>query len=98
MYRKINNLPNRPHLENCYSKDIRIVNTHFNQITENGLLFGTEKKILVETYQQGIQVFIERTPKKNEPCFLVCIESFELPIAVFIGRYEGNKYPTWDGK
>ena len=81
------------------NKNIKIVNANFVKRTEHGYIFGEERKYLVETGPSSlIEVFFEETPKKGKEYFLICLENYETPIAVFKGRYEGNKYLTWDCK
>ena len=40
--------------------------------------------------------YIEENIRKNDLCFVVCINSFENPVAVFKGQYTKNKYLTYN--
>lgn len=100
-YRKMVGLPERRPVNILFTdnKNIKIVNAKFVKRTEHGYIFGQEKKFLVETGRfSAIDVYFEEIPQKGKEYFLICIENFETPIAVFKGRYNGNKYLTWDCK
>lgn len=97
--RKIQGLPEKNIYANPLSNNIRIINAKLNRLSNQGYVFGKEKEILVETgaVQQFYQsVFIETFLNPGDQCFIVCIDNFENPIAVFKGYYNGEKYLTWD--
>lgn len=83
------------------SSDIRIINTICNGKNYKGeLLFGKQKsKVIfpIKPYPTQMLFFIENGIRKNEPCFIICINSFENPVAVFRGKYNGNNYLTYNG-
>lgn len=84
------------------STNLRIINTICVGKNYKGeLLFGKEsQKVLfpIKAYSTRMKYFIEEGIRKNEPCFIICINSFENPVAVFSGRYTGTKYLTFDEK
>ena len=86
------------HPFNTSYNSIRIVNAKFQRIDlVKGYIFGGEKEIAINPdIQRAYNIFFEETPQKGETYFLICLESFENPIAVFKGYYSGKKYPTWD--
>lgn len=99
--RKIKGLPPKPELKNYYStnpKDIRIINAKFTNNHKYGYIFGKEKKILIETKYVSPKILIEGIPLKGEEYFIICLESFNFPIAAFKGYYDGKEYLTWDCK
>lgn len=78
---------------------IRIINAKFKKLDKRGFIFGGEKEILIENYiSRPYEIFLEATPQKGEQCFILCLENFENPIAIFKGYYNGKKYLTWDCK
>lgn len=82
------------------SSDLRIINTICTGKNHKGeLLFGKERnKVLfpIKPYKTQMNFYIEENIRKNDLCFVVCINSFENPVAVFKGQYTKNKYLTYN--
>lgn len=76
--------------------EILIINTKYTGKNYDGKLCFGENIIIDTTRNLPIKIISEKDIRKNQPCFLVCINSFENPVAIFSGEYLGNKYLTYN--